>query len=272
MRQATLVAFYGAKPPPLEGILRSCQERISQSVRELGAGVEFRPYSLAQIHATMVGLERWAPPGFENRNFRELRGRAKVMRLAQLFDFLRTCDYFPFHAQFGGFDHRDYPFQSRGARPYERSFSLEGRIAVMIGWPVRDAGCTGDHVSLGAAAGSSPGARAYPTVLEDLRKGARTFGVLHRWHQKPQDVDNDLYLRLGMLETELPNRQAGLLQDAMRRALSAAPPTVVRLAVSDLAVVAYPTDDETLPEDRSLAFRLADPRLCDQDFLADLYA
>jgi hypothetical protein len=220
----------------------------------------------------MVGLERWAPPGFENRNFRELRGRAKVMRLAQLFDFLRTCDYFPFHAQFGGFDHRDYPFQSRGARPYERSFSLEGRIAVMIGWPVRDAGCTGDHVSLGAAAGSSPGARAYPTVLEDLRKGARTFGVLHRWHQKPQDVDNDLYLRLGMLETELPNRQAGLLQDAMRRALSAAPPTVVRLAVSDLAVVAYPTDDETLPEDRSLAFRLADPRLCDQDFLADLYA
>jgi hypothetical protein len=46
---------------------------------------------------------------------------------------------------------------------------------------------------------------------------------------------------------------------------------IVQLMVSDLAVVSYPADDETLPEARSKVFQLTDPRLQDQDFVAGFY-
>ena len=61
------------------------------------------------------------------------------MRLPELFGFILESGHLPFDAQFGGFEDRDYPFRSRGARPFDRSFSIQGRTAVVIGWPVRAA-------------------------------------------------------------------------------------------------------------------------------------
>ena len=58
----------------------------------------------------------------------------------------------------------------------------------------------------------------------------------------------------------------------MRRALSASPPSTVRIRPSDLAVVAYPDGEETLPVGRSEVVRLTDPRLRREDFVAELYA
>jgi hypothetical protein len=257
VRQATLVALYGSKHGQLREFLERCQDQVGRSVRQLGAGNVFRPYALAQIHATVLGLERSTPPGFHNRNFQELRGRPEVMRLPELFEFIGDSPDFPFDAQFGGFEEADYSFRSRGARPYDRSFSLQGRTAVVIGWPVR----RGEH-----------GARAYPMILDELRRGAQRFNVLHRWHRDPADVDNDLYLRLGLLDGDLADSQRELIENEIRRALSASSPLILRLTVSDLAVVSYPTDDETLRIGRSKVVRLSDPRLRDEDFVAALYA
>ncbi|MGH6902812.1 MAG: hypothetical protein ACREIR_08735 [Geminicoccaceae bacterium] len=270
MRQASLVAFYGAKPPRLESFLRRCQNQIHEVLHERAAGIGFRAYAVEQIHATVIGLERQARSGLANRNFQAVRGCSKVMRLPRLFEFLVNCSYLPFEAQFGGFGDRDWPFQSRGARPYARSFSLQGTIPVAIGWPCR-AEIAGGGRPLGGTASSSARTRVYPRVLEDLRRSAERFNVLHRWHREPSDADNDLYLRLGRLERELPGPQREWLEGRIRRALSAAPPLIVRLAVSDLMVVSRPADDETLAQARSRVVPLADPRLQDKDFIAALY-
>jgi hypothetical protein len=250
------LALYGPKPGPFGDFLRSCQDRVRESIRQLGTLASFRSYSLAQIHATLIGLERVDSSG-RNRNFDAFRGAARVMRLPELFRFLIESDDFPFWIQFGGFEDRDYPFRSRGARPYDRSFSLQGALAVVMGWPVRpDRG---------------EDAR-YPQTLDRLRRNAQRFNVLHRWHPEPADIDNDLYLRLGAIEGELRDTDRQSIEDAIRTALSAAPPLHVRLGVSDLCVVSYPEGDEALPEARTRVFRLTDPRLHDDEGVARLYA
>lgn len=271
MRQATLVAFYGPKRGPLAKFLSACQDQLRRSVRQLGSGIEFRPYALAQIHATVLGLERSAGPGFYNRNLQEISGRRQAMRPRQLFDFILRSDHLPFQVQLGGFADRDYPFQSRGARPYHRSFSVQGRTAVVIGWPVVAAGGKGACRSHGHA----PGSRAppgYPLALDALRRGACRFNVLHRWYREPTDIDNDLYLRLGALQADLSAAQRQLVEAQIRRALSARLPLTLQLTASDLAVVSYPADDESLPLLRSEAVQLTDARLRDDDFIAQLYA
>ena len=260
MRQATLVAFYGAKRGPLSRLLRSWQDRLGRSIGQTGAADVFRPYPLAQIHATVLGLERVLGPGFCNRNLHEFRGRSEVMRLPELFAFILQSGRLPFDVQFGGFEDRDHPFRSWGAPPYYRSFSIQGRTAVVIGWPAR------------ALRDGRASARDWPPILDELRRSAQRFNVLHRWHREPSDVDNDLYLRLGLLEGDLADWQRELVEDDMRRALAASPPSIVRIGPSDLAVVAYPADEETLPIGRSEVVRLTDPRLRHEDFVAGLYS
>jgi hypothetical protein len=260
VRQATLVAFYGPKRDPLARLLRACRERLARSLRQLGAQIVFQPYPPAQIHATLLGLEKAPGPDLHNRNMEELRGERRAMRLPELLGCLRDSGQLPFGVRFGGFGERDDPFRSRGARPYHRSFSIQGRTAVVIGWPVQ------------AAPDGPPGTLEWLLRLEELRRGAQRFNVLHRWHREPADVDNDLYLRLGVLDCELAEPQRQQIEEKMRRAMSQLPPATIRISASDLAVVAYPAGEETLPVERCEAVPLADPRLQSEDFLAGLYA
>jgi hypothetical protein len=260
VRQATLVAFYGPKRNPLRHLLRSWQQRLGRSTRRIGGQPAFRPSPLAQTHATLLGLERLPGPDLHNRNVHEFRGQLRTMRLPELFAFLLGSDHLPFAVRFGGFAERDYPFRSRGAWPYHRSFSIQGRTAVVIGWPAQTArdGC--------------PTTRDWPLTLDELRRSAQGFNVLHRWHREPADIDNDLYLRLGVLDGELTEPQRQLVEQEMRRAMSGSPSSTVRISASDLAVVAYPAGAETLPVDRCEIVPLADPRLQSEDFIAELYA
>jgi hypothetical protein len=238
--------------------VRSWQGRLGRSIRRLGAQLAFQPYPLAQIHATILGLERVPGLGLHNRNMHDLGGRLQAMRLPELFGFILDSGRLPFDVQFGGFEERDEPFRSRGARPYQRSFSIQGRTAVVIGWPVH----AGRRTSTGE----------WPPTLEELRRSAQRFNVRHRWHRAAADVDNDLYLRLGVLDGELAQSQREAVEHEMRRALSESPPSTVRISADDLAVVAYPAGEETLPVGRSEVVRLTDPRLRREDFIAELYA
>lgn len=260
MRQATLVAFYGPKRGPLEHLLRSWQDRLAGSIRQLGAPLVFQPYPLPQIHATLLGLEKLPQLGLYNRNLHDFGGRLQAMRLPELFAFLLDSGQLPLEVQFGGFRDREYPFRSRGARPYHRSFSTQGTTAVVIGWPVQ------------TTHGGRPSTREWLLTLEELRRGAQRFNVLHRWHRETADVDNDLYLRLGLLEGELAEPQRQLVEQEMRRAMSESSPSTVRVSASDLAVVSYPAGEEALPVDRCQVVRLTDPRLRSEEFIAGLYA
>ena len=59
----------------------------------------------------------------------------QAMRLPELFGFILDSGQLPFNVRFGGFEDREYPFRSRDARPYHRSFSIQGGTAVVIGGP-----------------------------------------------------------------------------------------------------------------------------------------
>jgi hypothetical protein len=247
------VAFYGPKRGLLGRLLRSWQQRLGRSIRQLGAQRVFRPYPLAQIHATILGLERVPGLGLHNRNMHDLGGRLQAMRLPELFGFILDSGRLPFDVQFGGFEERDEPFRSRGARPFQRSFSIQGRTAVVIGWPVH------------AARDGRPAIGEWPLPLEELRRSAQRFNVRHRWHRAAADVDNDLYLRLGVLDGELTQAQREVVEHEMRQALCESPPATVRISADDLAIVAYPAGEETLPVGRSEVVRLTDPRLRRED-------
>jgi hypothetical protein len=157
MREGAVVAWYGALPVELAGLVEKVQ-------RLLGRGIAgFAPRSPEEVHATIIGL---GPAGPE-------------VDLPGLLDHLRTAfAVAPLHLRFGGFADRDYAFASRSRRLYERSLTLHQGLATVIGWPV------------GAAQEPVP-------VLDRLRRSCQRFGVVHKYHTAPGGTDPDAYMVVG---------------------------------------------------------------------------
>jgi hypothetical protein len=190
------------------------------------------------------------------------------MRFGELLTYFRETAPFPFTIQLGGYQDRDYPFTSRHDRPYERSFSVQGDKAVIMGWPV-----LGDpNVALPQDSSSLiVESRRYPGVLDDLRRRCQCFGVLHGWHRDPKDVDNDFYLRIGLFEpAAVPQTLTDALKTEIQTYLTNLDPIpVLEVTLADVFVVGY--ERETLPLETSSAWSLADPRV-DELFVRNLYA
>jgi hypothetical protein len=224
-RQATLVAFTGSKPGPLAGLIDSIGAQLGAAL-----GSAYRPYAADQVHATLLGLE--ALPGSPrlNRNFSAARHRSAAMDVSGLVAHVAHELRLPLSIRFGGFAPDDVPFTSRDRSPYERSFSIQADKVVLMGWPVRR-----------RPVASVPW--LYPLGLDALRREAQSFGVLHAWHAEPSAVDNDLYLRLGLLGGAAEKIRA--VESEIRQWLSARPPVIVDLVPDVLSVVSY--TDATLP-------------------------
>jgi hypothetical protein len=231
-RQATLAAWFGPKPGDLHRLIRRLQDEVGQ----LGDGV-FVPYGVRQVHATLFGLARTV--GLRNRNFAELRGIEAEMDLDGLRTYLLESDVLPLHLRFGGFRAGEVPFRSRGEPPFERTFSIQGDKAVLVGWPTTADG------------------RKTSDALDRLRREAQDHGVLHRYHARPEDVDNDAYLRLGLLRADVGADPCREVEEAVRRLLADAPALHVEIDARDLSFVTY--TDETLPLGTSRVWPLPDP-------------
>lgn len=215
--QVTLVAYYGTKPPAIEALVQSLQEEL---IHQLGAA--FEPYKVEQVHATVIGLEAYRE-GAEilNLNFQELRGERRPMNLPDILRFLDTTQRLPFKVQIGGFSPAiAYPFTSRGEHPYYRSFSLQGSIAVAMGWPVCE--------------------ERYLWRLDALRKCFNDFNVLHKYHRIDNDLDNDFFFVLGRVERNLITEdQIQDTQDAMREKLATREPVLVSVGREVLSFALY---------------------------------
>jgi len=266
VRQVTLVALYGEKTSELVELLRKHRATIAAK-----AGTAFQPYDLCQIHATIVGLARVEDmPGTLNRNYHELRKLSLSMEFAGLLCFLRHGGRFPFQVQIGGFEDRAYPFTSRGDTPYQRSFSIQkhskGDRCVLMGWPIR-----GEPISAGAADPPDPTreSRLYPTTLDDIRRAAQSHNILHGYHRAPTDVDNDFYLRLGLLNpSSLSPAAREALQRELRDFLSLSP-LVLDITLSNVYIASY--EDEALPPGPTTnIWPLSDPQVT-LDFIERLY-
>jgi len=258
--QATIVALYGNKPDEMSALLTDCQNTVAELL-----GSRFRKYDIEQIHGTVVGLERddREPQRFLNRNFRTRRDVQVQMDFDGLLRFLRDGGHVPFQLQIGGFQDRDYPFVSRGTRPFNRCFSLQRKNIVLMGWPLRGMPLTDVPSSPTALVQE---ARLYPLTLDTMRRGAQRYGVLHSYHAKPEDMDNDFFFRIGMVDdpSSVAPSLKTCLHTTMRNALAALPPLVVNIELPDLHVVFY--DSEELPLSGSIAYSLDDVNL-DQDLV-----
>lgn len=183
------------------------------------------------------------------------------------FNFLRQGGQIPFDVQIGGFADRDYPFTSRGAIPYERSFSLQDDKVVVMGWPSRDEASLTPPTAAGVMAHD---ARIYPATLDAIRRAAQRFGILHRYHRTLAAIDNDLFFRIGLLNPRsLTPAMTIALQSDVCHYLSNQPPLIIRVSLDDISIAAY--EDDRLPTASTRTWSLADPRVTG-DFVAKLYA
>ena len=219
-RFVSAVAFYGPKTGRLRELLTGVQALIAEHV---GAG--FRPYSLEQVHATLIALNGVREGGtIVNEYLLEHAGVRREMDLPRVMDILDRRFAVPLRVRIGGFrPGQAAPFTSRGQHLAERTFSVQGEAFVLVGWPAD---------SLAGAA----------RPLDELRRAMNAAGVLHRYHARPADVDNDLHLVVG--------HHAGAPAGALARATAAvrdklaADPADLAIALSDITIVA--ADSHTL--------------------------
>jgi hypothetical protein len=253
MTQITVVALYGDKSRDFAALITRCQE-LSRSV----LGVGFRPYDPSQIHATIFGLERKIASAFYNANFSRYQGRDLVMNLEGILDYLRRCPHFPLEVQVGGYGKRDYPFVSRQARPYQRSFSIQGDKVVVMGWPIRGKPF---QQPPGTPSARAQEAKLYPLTLDVLRHSAQAYGVLHAYHRELTDVDNDLFFRIGLLvgQPSLAEGARDTLEAEVCQFLSIQPPLILEISLEQVSVAIY--EEDTLPRSSTRVWSLADPDL-----------
>src|SRR5713101_5114600 len=121
-RFMSAVAFYGPMPGPLRDLLTRVQALIAAHV-----GGDFRPYSLDQVHATLIALN-----GVRDAH----TGVGVEMDLRRVMGILAGRFSSPLQVRLGGFRRdQETPFASRGQHLHERSFSVQGNAFVLVGWP-----------------------------------------------------------------------------------------------------------------------------------------
>lgn len=197
--QVTLVSFYGEKNGKVVEFIRFCQDKLSKLL--LSA---FRPYEMEQVHATIIGLEGCRlEDKIKNENFHSFSKEERFMSAVELLDYLRSDDFPSFNIRIGGYrHHEDYGFLSQSKHPYLRSFSIQSSIAVAMGWPYDD--------------------ENFPDTLERLRRHFNELNILHRWHRKPSEKDNDFYFVLGRVDRRfVGDIQIQQVEEEMRLFLAA---------------------------------------------------
>jgi hypothetical protein len=201
-RRATVVAFHGPKPPALTDLVERMQAFAADRL-----GTAFRPRPLADVHATVIGLENGPP-------------RLDPAPLAG--EIVEALDRERPRLQLGGFGPGFDGFRSRGLRPYERTVVLQGEPLVLMGWTT--------------SAGSG---RADPVaVVGDLRHRCERFGVRHKHHVDGAPQDDDLWLVIGVVDATVGEQERSELASTARDRL-AGWRTDVELTADDVALVEY---------------------------------
>lgn len=220
----SLVAHYGEKPPGIESLITEAQE-ILQSELPLA----FEKYDISQVHATLISLEgHRAGDAIVNANYSRFYHERRLIDFDKAFELLKKTDLLPFGVKIGGYKkHGSFPFTSRGAHPYQRSFSVQNDIMVAMGWPYDSTG--------------------YPRTLDRLRRSFNQANILHKYHQKADDTDNDFYFVLGnVVRAKTSNLELGNIHDRMIQFLANHEPVPVTIARESLRIIAY-TDPKAPP-------------------------
>jgi hypothetical protein len=247
-----LVAFYGQKPIAFGQLISECQAQIATV-----AGPIFRPYDIRQVHATISGFGRLMNLSKTGACFYEHRGGQVHVDFDGCLRFLRVGGCPPIQIQIGGYRDRDYPFTSRGLRPFERSFALGGSKAVVMGWPIRG---TPKDMSDPSALNLIHEARIYPNALDEFRQALQTFGFRHKYYQNISDVDNDFYFRIGLYDqASISEQMQDEIEHKLRQFLGKSQPLLIEIGLSEMYMVFG--ESETLPLESTTALAVSDPNV-----------
>ncbi len=215
------ISLYGPKPEPLRNLLASIQGTAAARL-----GTAFVPYTLDQVHGTLVVLTGWrdGQGGVVNQDYLEYRGERRAMDFGRVQEILRAHLAEPITIRLGGLgpDAAPEPFASQGRPLHERSFSAQAGALVLVGWP--------------AVALESEG-RTRP--LDELRRDVAAAGVLHRYHRTPSDVDDDFHLVVGHYAGAEPERVTAAVSAA--REYLAAHPADVQVGLDQVRIIASDT-------------------------------
>jgi hypothetical protein len=214
----TAVALYGTKTGSLKRLLETvqaiCRERL---------GNGFRPYTLDQIHGTVIrldGITDTQSGHIVNQRYRELSGTARAMDHARAVEILAADLTPPMRIRIGGYGpDTATTFSSRGQHPYERMFSVQGEAFVLMGWPISTVVNGISH-----------------RPLDELRREMNDANILHWYHESWTDIDNDFHLVIGH-----HNRVSGHeASEAVRvvRTYLAQHPAQVEVGVDQIAIIA----------------------------------
>lgn len=233
----TAVALYGTKTGALRSLLATVQAMIGERL-----GDRFRPYTLDQVHGTVIRLDGAADrsAGFiVNQRDLEVTGISRPMDHALALEILAAHLTPPLLMRIGG--HRpDGPatFTSRGQHPHERAFSVQGHAFVLMGWPV-------------AAAANGSSLRP----LDELRRKMTEANIRHWYHESATDVDNDFHLVVGHHEGAAEHDRTAVVHAV--RAYLAEHPVEVEVGVEQVSVIA--SDSPTLAPARFIGQLPIDP-------------
>ena len=242
-RNVSLVAFYGNKPPQLVALIQKLQTYLANC--ELISD-RFIPYQLEQVHGTIIGCEGAKTESkIIDKWFYERRQETKYIDIPGLVNYLQH-QIVPVTIGFGGYDRNlDYNFLSRQQHLYFRSFQLQSAqrqtIPVLIGWSWNNG------VTL---------------AIDDLRRNFQQFNLLHKYHEIPEAMDNDFYLRLGTIDRQLTSEEIDAIATGIRNLLATQPPNYIPITLEDLAFARYqdllltPATTKVIPVKKISADRL----------------
>lgn len=175
----TAVSFYGTKDEALMELLNEVQGIVYRFV-----GDKFIPYSLGQIHGTLVSfspVEDLGDDSLLNEHFHDVTGIAVSIDASKALSILQDQLRSPCKIRLGGHEFNgNSTFLSRGQHPYNRMFSAQGDALVLIGWPV-------STITRGLA----------EAPLNELRRAMNRAGIMHLYHESTTDIDNDLHMVIG---------------------------------------------------------------------------
>jgi len=241
MKQLTINVLYGQKDKELRNVISECQEIISG----ISKNNSFRPYLEGQIHATLISLERFRDTKF-NLNLVNYRNQYREMDFEGVINFIRSYEYIPFMVQFGGFNEDYIPFYSRQETPYKRSFQIVEDKAVMIGWPIKNNDSLWNKQEA-----------TYPNILDDFRRDFQKYNVLHAYHRDSNDIDNDFYFRVGIVDIDsVENNNAIRVEKEVRNYLQSISPLIINVKLEDIFLACY--EDNQLPISTTRTWRFTD--------------
>ncbi|MGL5082802.1 MAG: hypothetical protein ACRC8A_15050 [Microcoleaceae cyanobacterium] len=212
----SLVSFYGSKPPDFSRQILGLQSYLLGQFQD-----NFQPCPIEQVHATLIGCEGVKTPnGILSHWFQAERGETRYVNWLGFLDYLDQLSDLPLQIQIGGYCSTvDYGFLSQNQPPFERSFQLLGNTVVLIGWPFKAGNIVQD--------------------LNQFRKKAQHFNLLHKYHRQPAAVDNDFYLRLGSFQQNPSDQRWNLVSQSIREFLATSPPVSLTVTPENLTFVRY---------------------------------